>query len=220
MIDDLNFLRTIKYGFEDKNFKANFNIYRPKQIHSNKIAHLDLKNLNQFNMDSPVWEGDGVYTFLKNICIGVVTADCVPLLMIDVNKNMAMAVHAGWRGIASGIVNNAVRIFLDYGFKSYEIMTFVGPCICGRCYEVQEDVIDAFDLERLNINKKQFYESVKYKTNNKYLLDFPYLIKSVLLTFDINKCFINPTCTFENINFNSYRREGKGGGKNYSWICL
>lgn len=91
-------------------------------------------------VDRP-WEGeppaaDGLVTTSTSLALGVLVADCTPVLLVDRLAGVAAAVHAGRPGMMSGIVGSAVDAMVDLGARS--ISAAVGPSVCGRCYEVPE----------------------------------------------------------------------------------
>ena len=88
-------------------------------------------------------EGDAVVTREPGVGVGVLTADCVPVLIVA-NDGVA-AVHAGWRGIAAGVIPKALERLSD------PIAAWVGPSIHACCYEVGPDVISAFEEQALPI---------------------------------------------------------------------
>lgn len=84
--------------------------------------------------------GDALVTNLPGLILGVVTADCAPVLLADKHAGVIAAVHSGWRGTAGGIVGNAVKAMLALGAQAKNIHAVIGPCIAQASYEVGEDV--------------------------------------------------------------------------------
>jgi len=89
--------------------------------------------------------GDALLTNEPGVLLSVRAADCMPILMVDSRLRAVAAVHAGWRGAALRIVEKSVgdmrRVF---GSRTEDILAAVGPCIRACCYEVGEEVMDAF----------------------------------------------------------------------------
>lgn len=83
---------------------------------------------------------DGVYANRIASC-AVLTADCLPLLICSEDGQQIAAVHAGWRGLAAGILTHAIR---QFSAPPESLRLFIGPAICQRCFEVGADVVDAF----------------------------------------------------------------------------
>ena len=102
-----------------------------KQVHGP-----DLLCLTEIPQQRP--HVDGVITTLTAQKIGIVTADCLPLLMASRDGRVIASVHAGWRGTAAGIVQHTVRQFAASGVPASEIIVAIGPHIRACCYEVSE----------------------------------------------------------------------------------
>lgn len=109
----------------------------PVQTHSTRVvrvdadARVDLRGV------------DGVVTADARLLIGVHTADCLPLLLADVDAGIVGAVHCGWRGIVGGIVGNALDAMAAAGAR--RLVAAMGPCICAGCFEVGPEVADRFE---------------------------------------------------------------------------
>jgi YfiH family protein len=88
-------------------------------------------------------DADALVTATPGIAIGVITADCAPVLLCDPTARVAGAVHAGWRGAASGVLANAVAAMVALGADPARITAVVGPCIGPESYEVGPDLRDA-----------------------------------------------------------------------------
>lgn len=109
-----------------------------KQVHSNRVVNAHgLKDRSQ--------EGDALITDEVGCMVGVRTADCVPMLMLDCAKRAVAAVHAGWRGSAAEIARSAVdRMQRDFDTKPEDLYVALGPCIRACCYEVGKEVAERF----------------------------------------------------------------------------
>ncbi|MDW5265004.1 MULTISPECIES: peptidoglycan editing factor PgeF [Acidobacteriaceae] len=95
-----------------------------------------------------VLEGDGAVTDLPGVMLGVQTADCVPVLIADVNKRVVAAIHAGWRGTAARIVEQGCLAMQErYGSRPEELVAAVGPSIGACCYAVGEEVRSGFGAQ-------------------------------------------------------------------------
>ena len=124
-------LRIVK----NKISKNSKNIFLLHQMHSNKFIFVD-KN---FKFNKKKIKADAVITDQKKLPIAVLTADCVPILLYDNNKNMIAAIHAGWRGAFKGIINNVISFMKKKGCKKENIYAVVGPCIGRNSYNVKND---------------------------------------------------------------------------------
>ena len=136
------------------------------QIHSNKF-HFIKKN---YNFKKKRIIGDALITNVSNIAIGVLTADCVPILIYDKNKKIISAIHAGWKGAYKGIINNVVNFFTKNGSNPKNLIAVIGPCISEKNYEIKKDFKNKF-LKKNRLNKL-FFKKRKNKTYfclNKYI---------------------------------------------------
>jgi YfiH family protein len=92
-----------------------------------------------------VLEGDGLMTGVAGVLLGIQTADCVPVLVVDVERRVVAAFHAGWRGTVAGIAEQGVAAMgREYGSRVDDLVAAVGPSIGACCYEVGEEVRGEF----------------------------------------------------------------------------
>jgi YfiH family protein len=92
-----------------------------------------------------VLEGDGLMTSVPGVLLGIQTADCVPVLVVDVSRRVVAAFHAGWRGTVARIVERGVATMeVEYGSRAEDLVAAVGPSIGACCYAVGEEVRDEF----------------------------------------------------------------------------
>ncbi len=115
-----------------KLWRGDEDIYVPKQVHSNRVILLD-------NMENG--EGDAIITTLLNTKIGVKTADCVPIALLGYRT--VAVIHAGWRGLKDGIIENTLGMFERFEPLSHAF-AFVGPSARACCYKVGKDFEKSF----------------------------------------------------------------------------
>jgi YfiH family protein len=108
-----------------------------RQVHGN-----DVRALGGERDQAP--ECDGLVTDRPGAGLVVQTADCVPFLLWAERRNEVAAVHAGWRGTLSGVTSAAVRALASLGARASELHVAVGPAIRVCCFEVGDEVVDAF----------------------------------------------------------------------------
>lgn len=115
----------------------------PHQVHGTRVVEVTPLVLEN---PAPMLEGvDAVITSLTNVCIGVSTADCVPLLLYDQRTEAIGAVHAGWRGTVARIaVLTLARMYEAFGTRPEDVHCVIGPSIGPDVYEVGDDVYEAF----------------------------------------------------------------------------
>jgi hypothetical protein len=108
-----------------------------KQVHSARW----IEALNPGSLG----EADALITSVPGLYVSVRTADCVPVLIADEVHRAVAAVHAGWRGSAAAIVQEAIKAMSErYGSRPADLAAAVGPAVCGECYEVGADVAAQF----------------------------------------------------------------------------
>ncbi|MHB1489524.1 MAG: peptidoglycan editing factor PgeF [Cellulomonas sp.] len=91
---------------------------------------------------SPVARADALVTGLDDVGLGVLVADCVPVLLADPTAGVVAAIHAGRRGLVAGVVQSAVAAMRDLGAVPDRIRSTIGPSVCGACYEVPAEMCD------------------------------------------------------------------------------
>jgi YfiH family protein len=110
-----------------------------RQVHSDRV----IKASRVLLSDPP--QGDGWVSTEPELLVAIQTADCLPVLLIDPLQRVVAAVHAGWRGTLERIVAKAVHLMqTDYGSHPSNCLAVVGPAIRRCCYEVGDDVVEAF----------------------------------------------------------------------------
>ena len=130
------------------------------------------------------------------------TADCVPILLTDINATFVAAIHSGWRGTYHKIITNTLDlIFKKLKINPRDIVGSLGPSISLANYEVSEDMWIKF--------KKKFNDSgtsLKEK-NNKFFIDLSRINISLLKSSGVTRIDIIDECTYSNNDFYSYRRD-------------
>jgi hypothetical protein len=148
-------------------------------------------------------KADGLITNQKNIFLIVTGADCPPVLFYDHVKQVVGIVHAGWRGILAGVVENMIGSLQDkYSCEVDQVFVFIGPCIGSCHFEVQKDVLSQF--------RPQYAQFIRVQEEKSYL-DLKSIIKHILLKNKLKNDNIEVSldCTFcRDDLYSSYRREG------------
>ena len=123
------------------------NLVIPRQVHGIKCVAVDERLLSSEQRAEELDGVDALITNLPEVCVGVSTADCVPLLFYDSSTGAIGAAHAGWRGTVARIgVLTIAKMFEAYGSRSSDLHCLIGPSIGPEAFEVGEDVYDAFHL--------------------------------------------------------------------------
>lgn len=113
------------------------------QVHGDTVRTVTAADVKRDLFDPEPYEADGLVTDVPGVALVVFAADCLPILFYDPERRVIAAVHAGWRGTASGIVERAVEKMAFYGCDPAHILAAVGPGISRCCFETHEDVPNA-----------------------------------------------------------------------------
>lgn len=172
-----------------------------KQVHSNRVINIDQ------HLPSPTPEADAaIATITNKICV-VTTADCLPILICNRQGTKVAAVHAGWRGIAHGVIENTIKELRE---ESHHLMAWLGPAIGPTVFEVSEDVLNTF----LTDDPDSAHAFVIKEDNpGKWLANIFVLAKLRLNKLGLSKIYGGDHCTYtDEKKFYSYRRDqGKTG---------
>ena len=184
------------------------------QTHSNKVIVINKKNKRKKKIIA-----DALITNVDGIAIGVLTADCVPIILYDEKNKIIGCIHAGWKGALFGIIENTIFKLKSIN-KINKITACVGPCIGKKSYEVKSDFYKIF-LKKSKKNKKFF----KRKNDEIFLFDIRKYVNKKLFNLGVSKIDNINVDTFKNSShFFSFRRSQKLGEPDYgrciSTICL
>lgn len=199
---------------------ANSQLHLPYQTHENHVQLIDLDFLllSQEAKAQNLHGFDALITNLPNQCIGVSTADCVPILLYDPVKKAIGAVHAGWRGTCSRILKNTIEAMsANFQSKPSDLIASIGPSISPDVYEVGDELFEAFKEEDFDVEK------IFFKKENKFHLDLWTANKNILLDAGLKaeNIEISGLCTFtQHERFFSARRLGIKSGRIVSGIML
>ncbi len=174
-----------------------------EQVHGTEIVCRSSKNFETL-------KADGVFTLDRKVPCAILTADCLPILMWDDSATQVAAIHAGWRGLAAGILFEAIALFNE----KQSINVFLGPAISQKFFEVGVDVVDAFKTAE---KSRSFCGRVSEAFEpaaaaNKYMANLYRLAEIELRSQGVSKIFGGNFCTYaEEERFYSYRRDGQCG---------
>ena len=167
-------------------------------------------------------EFDALVTETPGILLCIWTADCLPLFLYDPEKHVAAIAHCGWRSICNGIVTNTVDVMAGrFDTDPQNIIAAFGPGICGKCYEVGDELVEAFTKRFSSEDVRSIFTS---KAKGKHLLDLRKAVSLELFGMDIQKENVHDLsiCSFESEDYSSYRRNGPSdfGRQTLSGIVL
>ena len=152
--DKKKIFKNLSYVADKMSVKIN-NLVLMNQTHSKKVLEIKKNNINK-RINS-----DAIITKDKGIALGVLTADCVPILIFNKTNKIIGCIHAGWKGAFSGIIKNTVVKIKRPNSKN-KIYASIGPCIGKNNYEVDLDFFKKF-VKKSKKNKIYFSEKNKQK---------------------------------------------------------
>jgi len=185
----------------------------PRQVHKAKVVEVTEDNVsNQFI------GVDALTTALPQTCIGISTADCVPLLFYDTQKQAIAAAHAGWRGTVLHIGRKTIETMqMKYDTNPEDVQVIIGPSIGPMAFEVGDEVYNAFADANFDT------EEIAYKQANKWHIDLwkANALDLELMNIPANNILIAGICTYEHYDqYFSARRLGIKSGRIYTGIMI
>jgi YfiH family protein len=184
----------------------------PRQTHTTNV-----RVITDIPMSEELQDVDAVVTHLKDFCLCVSTADCVPILLYDKEKQVIAAIHAGWRGTVGRIVEKTIEVMrIQYGTEGKDLVACIGPSISLESFEVGDEVYAAFeeagfDMARIARRYKKWHLDL-WEANRVQLLANGVLPEHIEVV---------GICTFQrHEDFFSARRLGIKSGRILSGIML
>lgn len=147
-------------------------------------------------------KADAMVTRTEGVALGILTADCQPVLFADVDAGVIGAAHAGWRGACSGVLKSTVDAMVDLGADRESISAVIGPTISQSAYEVGPEMLDAFLDE--DADNSRFFANGK---DDRYQFDLPAFGLHCLREAGVGHAEWTRHCTYGDPDrFFSYRR--------------
>jgi len=182
------------------------------QTHSNKVVEIKKNNYKKKII------ADAMITKMTDVAIGVLTADCVPIIIYDAKNKIVGCIHAGWKGAFSGIIENTINMFKKFNLNN-KLYAGVGPCIGKKSYEV-----DNLFYKKFVSKSRKYKVYFKHKSKTKKLFNLRRFVTEKLLKSNVVVDQVNKDTFAEESNFYSYRRSQKLKQKDYgrciSAVCL
>lgn len=194
-------------------------VIMPHQTHGTEVMQIGADFLSlSATVKGMILEGvDALITDVKDVCIGVSTADCIPILIYDYAHHAAAAVHAGWRGTVKRIACKAVKMMeVSFGSRPEDLTAVIGPGISIDAFEVGDEVYAEFEAAGFNmadISRKE----------DKWHIDLPECNRRQLAAMGLREDNINVSgvCTYNNSNdYFSARKLGTESGRIFTGIIL
>lgn len=190
---------------------------RPHQVHGTKVMTITEEDIETFATMGPShWECDAVIYNVRNACIGISTADCIPVVCYDPEHHCAAAIHAGWRGTVARIIGNAIdAMHHTFGTDPTLLRCAIGPGISMESFEVGDEVYEAFR----EAGHPMHLMSVRMA---KWHLDIKECNRMQLLAAGVSSdnIEVSPFDTMTDDRFYSARREGAKTGRILSGVVL
>lgn len=171
----------VKNYYYYQNIAKTYNIVTLNQVHGDVVLEVDKNNAAEVMFS----KADGLFTAEYNLPIGVITADCLPVMLAG--SKCISSLHCGWRGLNAGIIDNAFKLFRKCDDEV--VYAYIGTGICEACYEVKEDLV-----RQLNQNYNPC-QALKEKRNGVFYLNLKKLATNALI--------YNGLC-IENIEISQY----------------
>lgn len=242
-VSALNALATVRHGFFTRNGGVSEGIYSsrncgfgskddPAHVRVNRarcMAEIELPaeslaTVHQEHtnivvvVEKPFAEGespvaDAMVTTVPRLGLGIMTADCAPVLLADGVAGVIGAAHAGWKGALGGVLDNTVAAMIELGAKPERIVAGIGPCIAQRSYQVGPEFPAPF-LAELPDNDRFFAPSAQREGH--FMFDLPGYVARRLARIGVGEVMPTPcdTCREES-RFFSYRRSVLKGEPDY-----
>lgn len=167
-----------------------------KQVHGNEVRIVDQAGQQG--------TADGLISDTVGLCVGILTADCVPIFLIDPVHRVVSAVHAGWRGTAAQIAVRASKLMREnFGSDPGQLEAAIGPGIGKCCFEVGPEVAREFG---------------PWESEAKTCLDLVRINRSQLELAGVRKIYESGLCTMCGTGFYSFRRERDQAGRMLSFV--
>lgn len=177
---------------------------RPRQVHGATVLLADAA--------TPETPGDAVVAARPGVAAGIITADCVPVLLRDRRGRAVAAVHAGWRGAAAGVLEATLQTLeREAKVEPCDVEAVIGPAANGCCYEVGPDVWQAL---------RHRAATAFVPRNGRYMLDLRAAVRMLAEAAGVAEAHVLGPCTICDPRYASYRRDGAAAGRQLSFIAL
>lgn len=194
----------------------------PRQTHTTNVLAIDdgFATKDDAERAALLNEVDALITDAPGLCIGVSTADCVPVLLYAVGRRAVAAVHAGWRGTVGRIVEKAAgEMIARYGVSPADMRAVIGPSISQQAFETGEEVVEAFGAAGFPLNQIMKRTSPGGKAHiDLWAANYLQLAE---VGVSLENIHVTGLCTYANHErFFSARRLGIHSGRIFSGIML
>lgn len=197
-------------------------VVQSHQVHDVTVARVDRPDVSREELEGY----DALVTNVPGVCIGVRTADCIPILIYDPVKKAVAAVHSGWRGTVMKICEKAlVRMSIEYGTKASDVVAIIGPGICADCFQVGEEVAVEFRKAGFDMDRIWSFRGPRTEGSiaGGHHIDLVEACRLTLIQCGVaaKNITVRSLCTYEHTELlYSARKEGSACGRNINAICI
>jgi len=180
------------------------------QVHGTTVVTLTAAD-RQVDRDLP--QADASISREPGLACTVLVADCLPVLFCSVDGQAVGAAHAGWRGLAAGVIDQTVLALCQLaGCPADQLLAWLGPCIGPQAFEVGEDVLQAFGVDPRQPDASLFRHSPRSDGSQRWRADLAGLARRRLATLGVRQLSGGTWCTVSDASrFFSFRRDGHTG---------
>lgn len=148
-------------------------------------------------------DADAAVTRSRHFPLVIMTADCLPIVLCNQQGTEIAAIHAGWRGLANGIIENTLA---EMHSDAETCLAWIGPAICGQCYETGEEVRDQF------MSRYSHAENAFFQHHDRLHMSLSLMAEQVLRALGVSSVTQSNACTFEDSErYYSYRKQAQTG---------
>lgn len=189
--------------------------YYPHQTHTANVINIT-PQFFQLSQEEQKQRGEGIDALISNAplaCLGISTADCIPVLIYDAEHHCAAAIHAGWKGTLQRIVEKAIQQMTEtYATRPEQCTAAIGPGISWDSFEVGMEVVEAFTNAGFQMSSVTKMMPARDGNGERPHIDLKEINRQQLISQGIkaSSITVSPIDTFTNTAFFSARREQKG----------
>jgi polyphenol oxidase len=180
-----------------------------KQVHGHRVVRIDAELADAATPEA----ADASFTTEPGTACAVMVSDCMPVLIAAPAGRAVGAAHAGWRGLATGVVEGTVQTMCEAAScESRELSVWLGPCIGPTAFEVGADVLAAFGVDAAPVDHPRFVYRPRPDGQPRWLADLPGLARDRLRALGVQRISGGSWCTVQDRSrFFSFRRDGVTG---------
>ena len=207
---------SIDHGFTGIDEPEVIDWHHVKQVHGNALIEACSETSESSSEGRPA--ADAIFTKTPGVALGVKTADCLPLIFW--HRDAVMAVHAGWKGLTSGVVLNAFDWFIANKLDLNSLLVAIGPSISGSAFEVGYEVIQAWVDGSESLGDAELHLPITRGSGDRWYFDLGLAAVTQISQYGVPAEAVSwlQSCTLSEPQWHSYRKSGNGAGRNWTWV--